>query len=281
MNTPAPGSVTAPAAGWYPDPLGRHQHRYWDGAAWSPHVADHGVAATDPLPAGAPAVHQVAGSARPAHDDPDAPAARPAAAGYLVDLEVSSGVFGKKPLRLDDETLQWGDDRVALADVEAVAYCVTRTTYNGVPSGTNYSFFVWSHGRQTKVVLSTALVRSKAARDAYAEAFTTLANTFARLVEPRLRQALAERVARGETVEVAGTRLSSRGIEKNVPLRGTKSVTWDRLAGAGFHQGMVVVHGARDGARQSKAAFTVAMTEPNAVLLPDLIHQLAGGVRGS
>ena len=192
-----------------------------------------------------------------------------------VDLEVNSGIFGKKILRLDDEMLQWGDDRVALAGVEAVAYCVTRTSMNGVPSGTNYSFFVWSHGRRTKIVLGTALARSKAGREAYAEAFATLADSFARLVEPRLRQALAERVARGETVDVAGARLSSRGIEKNVPLRGTRLLPWDRFAGAGFHQGMVVVHASRHGTRQSKAAFTVPMTEPNSVLLPELLRDLA------
>ena len=27
-------------AGWYPDPHGRHSHRWWDGAAWTEHVAD-------------------------------------------------------------------------------------------------------------------------------------------------------------------------------------------------------------------------------------------------
>lgn len=35
--------------GWFPDPTGRHDHRWWDGAAWTAHVADAGVAATDPL----------------------------------------------------------------------------------------------------------------------------------------------------------------------------------------------------------------------------------------
>ena len=196
--------------------------------------------------------------------------------GCHVDLEVNSGIFGKKALRLGDEMLVWGDDRVALSAVEAVAYCVTRTSINGVPSGTNYSFFVWSHGRQTKIVLGTALARSKAAREAYAEAFTTLAGAFARLVEPRLRQALAERVAGGQTVEVAGVRLSSRGIEKKLPLRGAKLVTWNRFAGAGFHQGMVVVHASRDGSRPSRTAFTGPMTEANAVHLPELLRELAG-----
>jgi Domain of unknown function (DUF4389)/Protein of unknown function (DUF2510) len=34
---------------WYPDPTGRHQHRFWDGAAWTPHVADWGQTAFDPI----------------------------------------------------------------------------------------------------------------------------------------------------------------------------------------------------------------------------------------
>jgi uncharacterized RDD family membrane protein YckC len=41
-------------ARWAPDPLGRHQYRYWDGAQWTDHVADDGVVATDPVAAPAP-----------------------------------------------------------------------------------------------------------------------------------------------------------------------------------------------------------------------------------
>ncbi len=38
-----------PAPNWYPDPGGRHEHRYWDGAAWTDNVADHGRQSVDPL----------------------------------------------------------------------------------------------------------------------------------------------------------------------------------------------------------------------------------------
>ena len=39
------------AAGWQPDPFGRHEVRYWDGSAWTAHVSDAGVTGTDePLP---------------------------------------------------------------------------------------------------------------------------------------------------------------------------------------------------------------------------------------
>ena len=40
------------AADWYADPLGKHQHRYWDGTTWTDHVSDNGVQGLDPLPAG-------------------------------------------------------------------------------------------------------------------------------------------------------------------------------------------------------------------------------------
>lgn len=39
-----------PPAGWHPDPSGRHWWRWWDGLAWTDHVADGGPVFTDPLP---------------------------------------------------------------------------------------------------------------------------------------------------------------------------------------------------------------------------------------
>jgi uncharacterized protein YxjI len=42
-------------ADWYPDPSGRHEHRYWDGSRWTEHVASHGRQSVDPdLTAAAP-----------------------------------------------------------------------------------------------------------------------------------------------------------------------------------------------------------------------------------
>ena len=41
-----------PAPDWYPDPGGKHEHRYWNGTAWTDDVADHGRQSVDPLAAG-------------------------------------------------------------------------------------------------------------------------------------------------------------------------------------------------------------------------------------
>jgi TM2 domain-containing membrane protein YozV len=56
LASPDPVSVPAMAvpasavdSGWRPDPSGRHESRYWDGANWTPHVSTQGVTAHDPL----------------------------------------------------------------------------------------------------------------------------------------------------------------------------------------------------------------------------------------
>lgn len=58
--------------GWFPDPTGRHDHRWWDGAAWTGHVADAGVASHDALPpspgATSPAAARVGAAAAPGND---------------------------------------------------------------------------------------------------------------------------------------------------------------------------------------------------------------------
>ena len=41
--------MNAPAAGWNPDPTGRHEYRYWDGGTWTDDVSDNGVASVDPV----------------------------------------------------------------------------------------------------------------------------------------------------------------------------------------------------------------------------------------
>lgn len=46
--TPPPPPAPSVPAGWYADPSGRHQYRYFDGHDWTEHVANNGVASIDP-----------------------------------------------------------------------------------------------------------------------------------------------------------------------------------------------------------------------------------------
>lgn len=40
--------TTGYSPNWYPDPWGRHEHRYYDGASWTEHVGSHGRQTVDP-----------------------------------------------------------------------------------------------------------------------------------------------------------------------------------------------------------------------------------------
>jgi hypothetical protein len=44
-------TLSVTPAGWYSDPAGRFDHRYWDGAKWTEHVSRAGAASVDPLDA--------------------------------------------------------------------------------------------------------------------------------------------------------------------------------------------------------------------------------------
>jgi hypothetical protein len=44
----AAASVPTTPAGWYPDPSGRYEMRYWDGDKWTEHVSRQGQTYTDP-----------------------------------------------------------------------------------------------------------------------------------------------------------------------------------------------------------------------------------------
>ncbi len=47
---PSPATPAATAAGWYADPWGSSGLRYWDGRAWTEHVAAHPAMAAPPAP---------------------------------------------------------------------------------------------------------------------------------------------------------------------------------------------------------------------------------------
>lgn len=85
---------------WAPDPLGRHQYRYWDGAQWTEHVADDGRNSLDPPTAGPPAAGSVGapvpGTAASAwsepHRDPTAVLGRRYGA-FLIDAAICTVAF--------------------------------------------------------------------------------------------------------------------------------------------------------------------------------------------
>src|SRR3954469_9404160 len=53
-------------AGWYADPTGRSEHRYWDGSRWTEHVSNRGLAGIDPIDAYGTPIDPTVSPLRPA-----------------------------------------------------------------------------------------------------------------------------------------------------------------------------------------------------------------------
>jgi uncharacterized protein YxjI len=82
---------TDQAPGWYPDPWGKHEHRYYDGDVWTHHVASHGRQSEDPPPDSAGVVPTVERSTEKVQRDvakAGIAAGETAGSGHLLDEPV-------------------------------------------------------------------------------------------------------------------------------------------------------------------------------------------------
>lgn len=76
-------------AGWFPDPTGRAELRWWDGTTWTEHVSTGGVVSSAPLTPAQEEPHAVGGGSQAQEEAPQAAlaqqsAAQPSAAGQGI-----------------------------------------------------------------------------------------------------------------------------------------------------------------------------------------------------
>jgi hypothetical protein len=110
-------------AGWYPDPQGGHQHRYWDGNTWTDQVADSGVAQTDV--AVAERTEPAEAVAEPAADDNVKPATNAVALIVVLVAGAATSLFFGAYGRIHDPT---GETTLTLFFTSTISLKVWFTT---------------------------------------------------------------------------------------------------------------------------------------------------------
>lgn len=115
---------------WYPDPLHRHQWRWFDGAVWTEHVASHGYQGIDHLSAPSPLPMVAEPSSEPAPTVP----------------------LGEVPARIvpdEPDPADLRESSILLVDLLAAR----RSNGNGAPGATHGEVAVWSpHGPRVGTV---------------------------------------------------------------------------------------------------------------------------------
>ena len=121
--------AAASSASWYPDPLGRHEHRYWDGSEWTEHVSDAGALTTDPLATtSAEPAAEVPPKSEPQHASPPvaARAALPLKAksigGTVIVDDTWVTIQRKGALAKATHGFTKGEKRIPIASITAVEF---------------------------------------------------------------------------------------------------------------------------------------------------------------
>lgn len=107
---------SGPAARWYPDPTGRNELRYWDGSAWTDHVANRGQQKIDPLVTAPRVKESYSMAVEPASSSAVAPAVTDDKRGVFA--RVLESRRAKAVGRDEFESVAL---RAAVGDVEAIA----------------------------------------------------------------------------------------------------------------------------------------------------------------
>lgn len=234
--------MVLPPAGWHADPLGRHQLRYWDGATWTEHVADAGVAGVDPP--------EPALGSRTVH----------------VDTQVRVGLKTRR-LYVDDEAIWFGEESYRYSDVTAMTWWTTRVAA-GPAYNIDYRIRLWRQGLDKKDRTIAFSGRAEDLRLAY----DTTVDTLLRHVGRRRVDDVLRRVEAGEAVEVARVVLTRSAMSFR-----KKQLEWTRPFRLVPHSedGMpwMTVH-ADVGGKEKKVGEYAGIL-PDAPLVPFLLQTLA------
>ena len=226
-------------AGWYPDPAGRFDVRYWNGHAWTEHVMTE--------------------------EKPTVDAARPDGTDRLwLDAVVDLGLLRKSRVVVTNELIRFENRTVMLRDVSAISW-------SGM-SGRGFvdarlSCTLWT--ADTKFRLEFAVARFERAQLArLRRAFYSISASVAHNVEPRLVEDRLATLERGEVVHVGPVALRTSGITLTRVGR-KRHFGWGDVAVTERRDGVAVIG---FGTGDEIVTLEVPTILRDAVLLPELIR---------
>jgi hypothetical protein len=191
-----------------------------------------------------------------------------------IDTRVPVGRFRDKPLRIDGETLVWGDEAIDFDDVTALAYWRQKVVAKGVFLGFGYNIDLYTGKKRTRVsfgVLGFGGVKEDVSPSVFEQAVAALR----RHVEWRLLSEVLARVDDGEEVEVGFFLFSRRGISRKRRFSGPKRAPWSaaleiRPFSSPEPGGVKIFASDRQG--ETRKIGDTFVDYPNVVLLPPLIR---------
>lgn len=228
-------------------------------------------------PVAVPVAAQPSLQAAPAVAEAPAVGADGVATGPLFNVAVASNSLRPKSLSVWEDHIEWNGTPVFFDDVDHFAYEVFRHRTAVLPAHTGYLIVLWVAGHAHTIELVSSSFSRRSTKFDTEMMFEALVSMLHARVGERLMNVAMERLRSGETVAVGNLKMRWSGITYTRHMR-ERTLSWDDLAGAEFAAGDVILHRYHKDA--TKPVVHISMAEPNAVLLPDLVHLAAARFNG-
>jgi hypothetical protein len=179
------------------------------------------------------------------------------------------GAFGGGVLVFKSNYLKYNNKRIFYKDAVSISYHSTNRSVNFIPVSQSFSYSVASEKEKISISFSTTLyIGNKAKKDVWVK----VAGLSQKLIEPFIVKRLIDQIFdRGESVNIGGIVFSKEGYSRSKTFGGKESVSWnDTIYIPKFHAGNVIVWKDKNG--KSVQFASVAMANPNAVILPELVQ---------
>jgi len=189
------------------------------------------------------------------------------------------GTFGGGTVLFKNSYLEYNDVKILYKDASSISYHAQSRTINFVPISQTFSFMVASPNETISFSFGTSLHIGEGAKK---EVWGKLIGLSEGLIEPHIIKRLVDQIFdRGEQVTIGGVEFSKQGYSKTKTKLFGKSkketVYWtDTVYIPKFDSGMVVLWKDVDG--ESQQFTTVAMSTPNAVVIPTLVQECVNRV---
>ncbi len=183
------------------------------------------------------------------------------------------GTFGGGTVVFKNTYLEYNNVRMFYKDALSISYHARNQSINFIPVSQSFSYSVASANERISFSFGTTLYIGKKAKQ---DVWGKLIGLSEALIEPQIIRKITDQIFdRGEPVTIGGIEFSKLGYSRNKTKLFGKSeketVYWtDTVYIPKFSAGFVVLWKEKDGKSQQFA--TVAMSTPNAVIIPALVQ---------
>jgi hypothetical protein len=179
------------------------------------------------------------------------------------------GAIGGGQVTFTQTHVHFKSKSIAYQDVEKISFHALHQSVNLIPVSQSYNFMIASDRTKISFSIGTSLhVGRKSKQEAWARVVTVAMQVLAPVIVKKLIGRIFNQY---QPVKIGGVTFSRDGYSKTTLFGGAKTVSWgEKIYTPTMERGAVTLFQEKGG--RGRPFATIKASEPNAVLIPDLVQ---------